>query len=168
MSWRYLTAKIGSLLQKKKYIANDLLPHTMSCSVLHPARQTQRSKRLGLAHQGHNGAGGGILDLSYSWGTMSTTGTNSEHLMQSAPQITRVCVRENVRTCTFSTGHKDFSAWLAVSQIIITQIWFGSRVFWLQFPLLKQSDTHPVLCSASGPHSIYWLKGNLKGDAGDA
>lgn len=74
-----------------------------------------------------------------------------------------VCLREKVCTRTFSTGHKDFSARLAVSQMIITQIWFGSRVFWLQFPLLKQSDTHPVRCSASGPHSIYRLKGNLKG-----
>lgn len=69
-----------------------------------------------------------------------------------------VCLRENVRTRTFSTGHKDFSARLAVSQMIITQIWFGSWVFWLQFPLLKQSDTHPV-CTAFTDARAIWTGG---------
>lgn len=85
-------------------------------SVLHPARQTQRSKRLGLAHQGHNGAGGGILDLSYSWGTMSMWLLHRDRLL--APNTirptnhTHVCVplRENVHARTFGTGHKDSCA----------------------------------------------------------
>lgn len=141
-------------------------------SVLHPARQTQRSKRLGLAHQGHNGAGGGILDLSYSWGTMSMWLLHRDWLL--APNAisptnhthVRVRPRENVHTRTFSTGHKDFSARLAVSQIIITQMWFGSGVFRLQFPLLKKSDTHLVQRRASGLLSIYRQEGNLKGGCG--
>lgn len=155
---------------RNEYCIRLLLPHTMFGSVLHPVRQTQRSKRLGLAHQGHNGAGGGILDLSYSWGTMSMWLLHRDWLL--APNAisptnhthTHVCVRlhETVHTCTFSTGHED-SARLAVSQIIITQMWFGSRVFRLQFPLLKKSDTHLVQRGASGLLSIYRQGGNLKG-----
>ena len=74
------------------------------------------------------------------------------------------CVRAPTHTHTYCTGHKEFSACLAMSQIIIiTQIWFGSRVFWLQFPLLKQSDTHQVLFKASGSHVIYGTEGQSEG-----
>lgn len=65
-------------------------------SVRHPARQTQRSRRLGLAHQGHNGAGGGILDLSYSWGTTSMWLLHGDYLLApnaiSPTNHTYVCV----------------------------------------------------------------------------
>lgn len=48
-----------------------VLPFTMLHSVFHIAGETQRSRRLGLAHQECNGAAGEILHLSYSWGTTS-------------------------------------------------------------------------------------------------
>lgn len=72
-------------------IANDLLPQKCLAQFSTLPGRHKEAKRLGLAHQRHNGAGAGILDLSYSWDTMSTTGTNSEQLMQSAPQITHTC-----------------------------------------------------------------------------
>lgn len=70
--------------------------------------------------------------------------------MQSVRQITYTCVCAWERTCvcTFRAGQrrqKVSSVCPAMSQIIITQIWFGSWMFWLQFPLLKQADPHPVV-----------------------
>lgn len=65
-------------------------------SVLHPARQTQRRPRLGLGHQGHNGAGGRILDLSYSWGTMGMWLLHRDGLVAPnaiSPDKSHVCAR---------------------------------------------------------------------------
>lgn len=98
-----------------------------------------------MAHQGYNGAVGAILDLSYSWGTTSMWLLHGDQLL--APNAINptnhthmyVCAGKSPRTHMHRTGHNFFLASLVRSQIIITQIWFGSRVFWLQFHLLKQS-----------------------------
>lgn len=112
-------------------IAFDVLPCTVFRSVLQSARQTQRSGRLGLAHQGHNGAGGGILDLSYSWGTTSMWLLHRDQLLapnaisptnhaHTCDQWVDVCVCVStypyIHTCS-RTGHKVFSACLVKSSL---------------------------------------------------
>lgn len=131
-----------------------VLPFTVLHSVFHTAGETQRSRRLGLAHQECNGAAGEILHLSYSWGTTSVRLLHGDQLL--APNainptnlvcggvwacVCVVCIRASkpIRRHLSNTIHKDGLANIAISQIIISPIWFGFRLFWLQFGLLKQS-----------------------------
>lgn len=74
------TAGIVSLLHKK-WIPMHFLPQTRFRLVLCPVTQAQGRIRLGLAHQEHNGSGGGILDLSYSCATTSTCFLHRDRLL---------------------------------------------------------------------------------------